>query len=400
MRLAASIAWRYLATQRRQFSRFITWVSVVGLALGVLVLTVVNSVMNGFDAELRQRLLGALPHVTLAGMRANDLGDLAELDQVVAVFDYFQGTAMITRNGAVNPVTLYGVDEAGAASLHEIRNSMTYGSVDALLTRPRAVVLGAPLAMFLGLFPGDSVALVIPSPRGESIAPVIKTYTLVGTFDLGATVDFSLALVGLDEGSRAELAAMGELGAQLRLDDPMAAPAIAAHLRGRMPDTEVTDWTEVQGELFQAVRLEKAMMFLMLLLVVAIAAFNIVSGQLMVVSSKRADVAILRTMGATGGLISWVFLLQGVVIGGIGIVAGLALGLLAVRWINEIVGVLESVFDFRFLEGSWFVEIPHRVVATDLWSIAALAVLICVLSAWIPARRARGMNPVEGLHGV
>jgi lipoprotein-releasing system permease protein len=322
------IALRYLKTRRRQFAAFITWFSVAGLALGVMVLTVVISVMNGFDAELKGRILGTVPHLIVESHTVDEPAVRAAVahPEVENAFDFFVGAGMVTRNGAVNPVTIYGIDENGAAGLSEIGSHMQYGALDDLFSIPRGIVLGAPLAAHLGLLPGDSVAVVISEPSETGVQPRINRFELVGTYELGAVIDYSVVVVAMKSLDVADLERIGVQGVRVALADPMRAPQFAARLSAEHPRWRLQSWSDSYGELFQAVQLEKLMMFLILLMVVAVAAFSIVSGQMMVVSDKRSDIAILRTMGASAGTILRVFLLQGVLVSSLGIGVGLKVG--------------------------------------------------------------------------
>ena len=398
--VALTIAWRYLRTRKRKFAAFITWVSVVGLAMGVLVLTVVLSVMNGFDAELKERILGTVPHIVLPGKWMTDpgLADLSALEGVVGGYDFFLGAGMVTKNGAVNPVTVYGVDPSSRDSLEQVAAHMRYGKFEDLSGAGREIILGAPLAGHLGLLPGDSVALIVSEPDGDSLKPRIQRFRLVGTFELGAELDYSIAIVDLADIADQRLATMGTLGVRLTLENPLLAEGVAAMLAQAHPSWEIRSWSDSYGELFEAVRLEKALMFLILLMVVAVAAFNIVSGQMMIVADKRSDIAILRTIGAPAQTILQTFLLQGVVVSGIGIFVGLVSGVIAALWITEIVALMKVLFGFSLLEGTYFLEVPSRIRASDLWLIGLLSWGLCLFSAWLPAHRAAQMNPIDGLH--
>lgn len=398
--VAGTIAWRYLRTRKRRFAAFITWVSVAGLSLGVLVLTVVVSVMNGFDAELKQRILGTVPHIVLPGRHVSDpeMQAVTSLEGVVGAYDFFLGAGMVTKNGAVNPVTIYGIDPQSHEALARVGAHMTYGALRDLTGSRREIILGSPLARHLALLPGDTVALIVAEPSSDILRPRMLLFRLVGTFELGAELDYSLAIVDLADLAEQGLEAMGTLGVRLTLTNPLLAEGIALELAERYPTWVVTSWDESYGELFRAVRLEKALMFLILLMVVAVAAFNIVSGQMMVVTDKRSDIAILRTIGASAKTILQTFLLQGVVVSSIGIVVGLVCGVISAIWITEVLGLLKSWFGFSLLEGTYFVEVPSLIMVSDLWLIGALAWVLCLLSAWFPAHRAAQLNPIEGLH--
>lgn len=394
------IALRYLTTRRREFAAFVTQVSVAGLSLGVLVLTVVVSVMNGFDGELKRRILGTVPHVLIENRQVDD-PDVAALrahPRVTGLFNFFTGDGMVTARGAVNPVTVYGLDRTALGTLPGIGEHMVSGRLDDLFAMPRGLVMGAPLAGYLGVGPGDGLALVMSDPGVGGVEPKILRYTITGLFEVGAELDYSLVMVTTDSLPEGRLTAMGVSGVRLTLDDPLAAIGFATDLQARQPAWKVTSWADAYGELFEAVRLEKVMMFLILLMVVAVAAFNIVAGQSMAVTDKQADIAILRTMGAHTGTILRVFLLQGLVISSLGIVAGLLLGVVVAQHVGGLIAWAEAWFGYQLLEGTYFVEVPSVVLAADLVVIAAMSWTLCLLSAWIPARRAAALSPIAGLH--
>ncbi len=403
--MSRSVAWslaiRYLKTRRKQFAAFITWVSLLGLALGVLVLTVVVSVMNGFDRELKTRILGTVPHILLEDVALSDsrVDEVRGFDEVLNAYEFFLGAGMLTRSSVVNPVAIYGIDPGDEGALQSIAANMLEGSLGDLAGEGRGIIMGAPLASRLGLFPGDTIALVISEPTASGLRPQIQPFQLAGTFELGAELDYSLVVVDRSDLAVGDLASIGRSGVRLVLSDPLLAESTAERITASLPDLVVASWTDSYGELFQAVRLEKLMMFLILLMVVAVATFNIVSGQMMVVADKRSAIAILRTMGAEAGTIRLTFLFQGVLISGIGIVAGLIAGVLVAYRITDIVGWMKDWFGFGLLDGTYFVEVPVLVLGSDLWIIAGLSGVLCLLSAWLPARRAALMNPIDGLHG-
>ncbi len=398
MSAARDVAFRFLLKGADPFTRFITWVSFTGLLLGVMVLTVVVSVMNGFDDALKERLLSAVPHVVIEGASEVPPG-VAELPEVDAAFAFFEGMAMISRGRAVTPVSVFGLGEGGGQAFGDIGAHMRTGSMEALTAGSRAAILGAPLAAHLGLATGDSLALIFPMPGALGLAPVQQRFELVGTFELQAELDTSLVLVALDDLDGKVRERSGDSGVQLRIHAPLEALTVQERVQALVPNARVTTWMQRFNDLFQAVRLEKAMMFVILLLVVAVASFNIVSGQLMLVRKKTSAIAILRTMGADNRFISRVFLLQGLLVGCLGIFAGLLLGVLAARHINGIVGALESIFGVHLLDGTYFVSIPVSIEATDLTVIATLSAALALVAAYLPARRARNLSPIAGLHG-
>ena len=398
--VALSLAARYLRSRRHRFAALITWVSVAGMCLGVLVLTVVISVMNGFDAELKSRLLGTVPQLLIDDVQRSDpaIERTASIPEVEDAYDFFLGAGMVTRGGAVNPVSVYGIDPETPEALAMLRRHMVYGLLEDLTGDGRRIAVGAPLAGHLGLLPGDAVALILTTPDAAGPRPSLHRFELAATFEIGAELDYSLVVVALDDLAEMGLADAGQSGVRLTLTNPLLAEGLARQIRREHPDWFVQSWSESYGELFQAVRLEKLLMFLILLMVVAVAAFNIVSGQMMVVTDKRSDIAILRTMGASAWTIGLAFLLQGVLVSSAGILLGLGLGVITASYISEIVALMKDWFGFGLLDGTYFVEVPSLVIPGDLLLIGALSWLLSLISAWLPARRAARLNPIDGLH--
>ena len=404
MKLALWIALRHLLRTDNRYVRLVNWMSLLGLGVGVLVLTVVVSVMNGFDAELRIRILGTVPHVVLPDVASADPAAVSALPGVASAYRFFEASGMLASAAAVAPVAVYGVEpangtaSAGALPLAGIDAQMFDIGLLEALRQPAGLVMGLGLARRLGLALGDEVRLIVPEGVQGGVRPHFKRYRLSGLFALGAEFDYGLIVVPRSSFSALERQALGADGVRVALEDPLAADSFAARWSGRSGEVPAELWTQNYGELFQAVRIEKALMFLILLLVVAIAGFNIVAGQTMVIDGKRADIAVLRTLGATGALVRRVFLLQGLAVAGIGIVAGLALGVLAAGHIGVIIAEVESWLDFRLLEGTYFDAVPAKVVMVDLAIIGGASWLLCLLAAWLPARRAADQAPIKGLH--
>ena len=404
MKLALWIALRHLLRTDNRYVRLVNWMSLLGLGVGVLVLTVVVSVMNGFDAELRIRILGTVPHVVLPDVAAADPAAVSALPGVASAYRFFEASGMLASAAAVAPVAVYGVEpangtaSAGALPLAGIDAQMFDIGLLEALRQPAGLVMGLGLARQLGLALGDEVRLIVPEGVQGGVRPHFKRYRLSGLFALGAEFDYGLIVVPRSSFSALERQALGADGVRVALEDPLAADSFAARWSVRSGEVPAELWTQNYGELFQAVRIEKALMFLILLLVVAIAGFNIVAGQTMVVDGKRADIAVLRTLGARGALVRRVFLLQGLAVAGIGIVAGLALGVLAAGHIGVIIAEVESWLDFRLLEGTYFDAVPAKVAMVDLAIIGGASWLLCLLAAWLPARRAADQAPIKGLH--
>ncbi|MBV1907518.1 MAG: FtsX-like permease family protein [Pseudomonadales bacterium] len=388
----------YLQLKNLHYGSFIAWVSIAGLGLGVAVLITVLSVMNGFDEELSKRILGSVPHIVVlpessetksAGPDMLDL--LAGLPGVKSAFEFFQAEGIVTRNGGVNAVAVYGVPFGQKLPL--ISENMTQGGLN---NEAQSLVMGGPLAAYLGLQISDSVALILTAPTRYGVRPEIKRFTLTGLFEVGAELDYTVVVVRYKDIVHSGLEATGETGIRLVLEDPYAVEQIKSAVHN-LNNWKIRDWTTQYGELFRAVVLEKRMMFLLLFLIVAVAVFNIVASQTMLVNGKRADIAIMRTMGATSQVILKIFLLQGVVISLLGIVCGVIIGIMLSIFIPDMITYLEGFFGIRMLEGTYFESLPSSLHITDLLVVAGVAFLLCVLSSLGPAWRAAQLNPTDSL---
>ncbi len=413
--LSRWIALRYLFAGQHQYARFISWVSLVGIALGVAVLILVLSVMNGFDRELTQRILGTVPHVLVEPSGAEEF--VSEVSQFVlnldtkypevsSAFPFFQSQGMVTRSSSVSPVAIYGVGERALQALPMLASNASTDLV-AALGKPRTIVLGAPLARSLGLLTGDSVMVMLTTAKDSQVRPQFERFVLTGTFEVGAEVDFGLALVSLAQMREPRFANTGSFGTRLVLSDPYSAPGLAQQLQqeldGRFKGSgagalELSHWGDTYGELFRAVKLEKAMMFILLVLIVGIASFNVVAGQAMLVNDKRGDIAILRTMGAGDGAVLSIFLLQGFLTSLLGVGLGVLLGMGLALNITAIVSAVEDFTGSRVLEGTYFVEVPSQLLFGDVLAVVALALGISAIAAFVPAWKSLAVNPVTALH--
>ena len=393
---------RYLTSRRNQYATFVNWVSFAGLALGVMVLTVVVSVMNGFDHELKSRLLGAVPHALVFPPPDWDfeVGYAPTVSgRILHVARVFQGPAMISRDGAATALALLGVDQEEVDGLDLIADSIVQGSFDALFEGEGGIMLGAPLARALGLAVGDPVALVLMVAAENGARPRVERFTLRATFEVGAAPDARLALVRFDDIERRGLTASGAAGWRIAFADPMDVPMIEADLRaGLPPGWRLTTWIDNYGELFRAVGLEKTLMFVSLALVVAIAAFNIVSGQTMLVNEKRRDIAMLTTIGAPSRFLVEVFLVQGFSVAVIGTGVGLAAGVLIAWNVDPFVSAIEWLTGQNILSGTGFGRMPSVVLAGDLLVIGGLSLGLCFLAVLRPALKAVAENPARALH--
>lgn len=403
--LSLWMAARLIIRGGRGFSRFVSWVSVIGLTLGVMSLTAVMAVMNGFDQELKQRLLGSVPHITMTNARPTErLLEFAQTDpRIRQMAPYFQGFGVITQSGRSQPVTTVALTSAGFEAQPQLVNALSEGALGSLADIPNGVLIGKPLARALAVVPGDDLSLLLAVPRRESLGSTLLRLKIVGTFELGADPDYSLLLMNLDAKPMDDWQALGQTGLRLQLHDALAAQsvvddlALASNLFAGQSEVAVSSWIDEYGDLFQAVALEKTLMGTLLLLVIAIAGFNIVAGQIMMVNDKRADIAILRTMGADQSLVRNVFLLQGSLVGLVGTTVGLAVGVLVAQRVNEIVDALEWLSGRHLLEGSYFVTVPSQIAGSDLLLTGLAAGGLAIWAAWLPAHRASQMNPLDNL---
>jgi lipoprotein-releasing system permease protein len=396
-------------SSRNGFVSFIAAVSMLGIALGVAALIVVLSVMNGFQEELRTRILAVASHIEIRGLQAAiaDWQTVARAAQtnprVRAVAPYVLGQAMLSAGDVNRGALVRGVDPALEDKVADIGSHMRAGSLDDLKPDAFGIVLGAEIARALGARVGDSVVVITPqgtvTPAG--MLPRVKSFRVVGIFEIGMfEFDSGLALIHLSDAQKLYRLGNGVTGVRLKLDDLFAAPRVARELLSVLPvDAEVRDWTLSHANFFRAVAIEKRMMFLILTLIVAVAAFNIVSAQVMVVTDKQADIAILRTQGASPASILTIFVIQGALVGAIGTLLGVAGGLLLAFNIDTVVPFTERVLGVQFLDKSvyYISELPSDVQRADVIMVAAIALVLTLLATLYPSWRAARINPAEAL---
>lgn len=408
--LSLAIGLRYIRAKRRtHFISFITLTSMIGIALGVAALITVLSVMNGFERELRDRILSMVSHVTVYGAdnRLQDWEQVAErvqaMDRVQGVAPYISSEAMLSAGGQVNGTMLRGVLPDREGRVADVGEQMTEGRLSDLAPGEFGIILGHDLARQLDVAPGDRVTLVSPetnvTPAG--VMPRMKRFTVTGIFRVGMyEYDSSLSLVHMQDAQT--LFRMGEdvTGVRARLDDLLRAPQVTQELARTMPrGLYISDWTREHANLFRAIRIEKTAMFIILTLIVAVAAFNIVSTLVMVVTDKRADIAILRTLGASPRAIMGIFMVQGTLVGLIGTLLGTALGLLIAFNVEPIVGALETLFGVQFLAADvyYISDLPSEVRPGNVSLTAIVAFALSVLATLYPAWRAARTEPAEAL---
>jgi lipoprotein-releasing system permease protein len=407
-----ALGWRYTragrATRRNGFISFISGVSMLGIALGVAALIIVLSVMNGFQKEVRDRMLGVVSHIEIFGPGGGMLADANKTmeearrnPQVVAAAPFISAQALLARGEDMRGAIIRGIDPARepevtdlAATLQPVLGKLAPGQF--------GIVLGAELARGLGVREGDPVTLIAPSgqvtPAG--VVPRLKQMTVVGTFDSGHfEYDSGLAMIHQDDAARI-FRLEGPTGVRLKLKDLNQAPEVGAELsRTLSGDVLVRDWTRQNRTWFAAVQVEKRMMFIILTLIVAVAAFNLVSTLVMTVTDKRADIAILRTLGASPGSIMGIFVVQGAAVGVIGTLAGLLLGLLVAFNIDVIVPALEHAFHASFLPKDIYLisRMPSDPQQSDIMPIALISLALAFVATIYPSWRASRVNPAEAL---
>ncbi len=404
------VGLRYVRTRRQGFFvSFISWVSMLGVCVGVAALITIISVMNGFEGELRTRLVALTAHATVTGppeqmrdWRATAARARA-VDGVVGVAPFADVQAMIGRAGQLQPVLLHGLDPAVEGEVSDVERHMVQGTLADLVPGERRIVLGRVIAWQLGADVGDEITVMVPGRELISSGgrPRLQTFTVSGIFEVGLQEhDGGLALVALEDAAALAGTAAAPAGLRLKFDDVMRAPVLAADVAAALGGgVSLRDWTQEHSAYFRAIRIEKTMMSLILLLVVAVAAFNIVAALVMVVNEKRSDIAILRTLGLARGGVVGVFFTQGLVIGAVGTLLGVVLGLALAFHVGEIVPVLERVFGFHFMDPTvyYITEIPSEVRAGQVATIGTIAFLLTVLATLYPALRGAATEPAEAL---
>jgi len=411
------IGARYAGLTRRRgaardrFVSFIAASSMTGIALGVAALIVVLSVMNGFQTQVRDRMLSVLPHIELYAPQLSSDQVLAQWQnmaararanpQVQGAAPFVAAQAMLARGDRLSGVQVRGIDPVYESDVSDVAGQMVTGDLRDLHAGRFGMVLGTQLAHALGLRVGDTVLLLAPqgsiSPAG--FTPRMRQFTVTGIFASGHyEYDASLAFVHAEDAARV-FRAHAASGVRLRIADMQRAPAVAQALRGALPASYVQDWTQNNRTWFAAVQTEKRMMFLILTLIVAVAAFNLLSSLVMAVKDKQSDVAILRTLGAKPTEIARIFLVQGALIGVLGTGIGVALGALVAYHVDVIVPFIESMLGVQFLpQQIYFIsQLPSNPQASDMGVIAATSLALSLLATLYPSWRAARLQPAQVL---
>ncbi|MGE5490560.1 MAG: lipoprotein-releasing ABC transporter permease subunit [Actinomycetota bacterium] len=404
------IGLRYTRAKRRNhFISFISLISMLGIGLGVAALIVVLSVMNGFQKELRTRILGVASHIQITGVNG-DLADWQQIaaeasrhPQVKATAPFVQSQAMFSVDNGVRGAMVRGIRPDLEEGVADFGSHMQSGRLDDLKPGEFGVILGSELARALRVFVGDKVTLIAPqgtvTPAG--VVPRLKSFRVIGIFEVGMyEYDSGLALIHIEDAQKLYRMDDKVSGVRLKLDDLFQAPRVSREVARLInADTYIYDWTKSHANFFRAVQIEKNMMFIILSLIVAVAAFNLVSTLVMAVTDKQADIAILRTLGARPRSIMAVFVIQGAVVGciglGLGVIGGVALALN----IDVVVPAIERLFGVQFMsrEVYYISELPSELLWSDVWGVTAISFVLAVLATLYPSWRAARVNPAEAL---
>jgi lipoprotein-releasing system permease protein len=405
-----AIALRHIRSRNKnQFISFISIISMAGIAIAVAVLIMVLSVMNGFESEVRDRILRVVAHASITGLEGRigdwqSLADVARRDPgVEAVAPFIDGQAMLVGKTEIRGVQLRGVDPGMEERTSALASLITSGSIAGLGPGQFGIILGQGLADQLGVKVGESLIMIVSqgttTPAG--VVPRMRRFRVAGIFNSGMfEFDRSLALVNLADAQRLLRFGNDVSGVRLAVTDPLNAPAVVRSVAGAWGGgVYVSDWTRQHGNFFRSIQLTRSIVFVILLLVVGVAAFNIVSTLVMVVRDKRGEIAILRTLGASPAAIMTVFVLQGGIVGLVGTLVGVVAGILGALNISGIARLIEKLAGFQFLAPDvYFIsELPSRLLWSDIWQVGGIALLLGFLSTLYPARRGALTPPAEVL---
>ena len=403
------VGLRYTRSKRREgFVSFISGFSLCAMALGVMALIVVLSVMNGFDREIKDRLLLVVPHATVSRPEGFNVAEIANLtsqimadSNILAVVPMVQSFVMLSYDAEKIGVMLQGIDPQWS-TVEPLRENMLSGFLEKLAPGDFGIVLGSQVARRLGVFVGDRIQLTMPkvtvTPAG--IFPRIKTVTVTGIFQVGAQVDSSVIFVHEQDARKLLQQTDRFQGMRLELAEPYGADEwIRQTGLQLLPDAKWRSWADSMGTLFQAMRMEKVVVSLLLSVVIAVAAFNIVASLVLMVSDKRKDIAVIRTLGATSGTVMRIFMVQGLAVGSIGILAGTILGCLLAYFIGDIVSFIETVAGVYIFDPTVYLisALPSKILLSDLAIVLGSAFIISFLATLYPAWRAGQVLPAEAL---
>jgi lipoprotein-releasing system permease protein len=410
------VGMRYTRAKRKNhFISFISLTSMIGIALGVAALIVVLSVMNGFQKDLRTRILGVASHLEVTGSN-NTLSDWQnivdssrKLPHVLASAPYITAQAMLSYDQGVQGAIVRGIQPEAEDKVADLSSHMKVGHLSDLRSGEFGIILGTDLAYSLGVQMGEKV--VVMAPQGQftptGMVPRLKQFAVVGLFQIGMQeYDSGLALIHMDDAAKLYRMENKVSGVRLKLDDLFIAPVIAKAYSEQLNSSPnqygtyyVSDWTQQHANFFKAVQMEKRVMFIILTLIVAVAAFNIVSTLVMAVTDKRADIAIMRTLGASPSSIMFIFIIQGALIGIIGTALGAVFGITIALNIDTIIPFIEGLFHVQFLAKDVYQisEVPSDLVWSDVVTIVIVSIILSLIATLYPSWRASKINPAEAL---
>ena len=401
------IGLRYFrARQRNRFVSFISLISTLGLILGVAVLIVVLSIMNGFERELRSRILGVLPHGTISAWAPisewqNLIDQVESHPEVKAAAPYISGSALLAANGSVEGVTFSGIIPEYEQDVSIISEFVSDGGWQKLAGAPYGMIIGLPLMQKLGLKVGEKVSLVLPQATVTlaGLIPRMKRFTLIGSFEVGADVDQNLVLVNLSDAARLLRLGNRVQGIRIATADLFRAPTVLREILASLERREYTasSWMRMYGNLYEAIQMQKTTMFLLLILIVAVAAFNVVSSLIMMVSEKKGDIAILRTLGASPNAIMGIFIFYGTMIGVVGVVLGVSVGLLVATWISDVFSWFDQLTQLKIMSQYFINYLPSQILVSDVAIISCITLVICFAATLYPAYKAAMTDPAEAL---
>jgi len=405
------VGLRYTRAKRRNhFISFISMMSMLGIALGIVVLITVLSVMNGFDEEIKKRVFSMVPPITVGSLE-NTLSnwqavqsDIEKMPLVTGTAPFVSGQVMLTNSGMVQPAMITGIAPKDEGKVSKLSKKMVRGSLDNLVPGGFGIILGEEIALRLNAVLGEKITVMIPdasiSPAG--VIPRFKRFTLVGVFSAGSGFGFDSGIGFINIKDAQVLFKIGNSVSAIyvNISDVFKAPMVSENIIQMLgPTARVMNWTQQFGEYFHAISLEKKMMFFILLLIIAVAVFNLVCTLVMVVNEKESDIAILRTLGATPRMILAVFIVQGAIIGVVGTLLGVIGGILLASNVTEVVNWIEKVFHVQFLSSSiYFVDyLPSKIELYDVLRISLSALGLSLIATLYPAWRAAKTEPVEAL---
>ena len=405
------IGYRYTRSKRREgFVSFISGFSVAAMALGVMALIVVLSVMNGFDKEIKQRLLRIIPHATVAGHPSFTSDQLTEIRQqimssgdmgVTAVVPMVQGFVMLSKDVNQVGVNLQGLDAAWPTA-ELLKENMLSGYVEQLAPGDFSIILGSQIARKLNVFIGDKIQVTLPmiSVTPAGIFPRAKRVTVSGIFEVGAQVDASVAFMHQQDMQKLMRLGDNYQGFQLQFEDPYKVDSwLKSNATSILPNHQWRSWSNAMSSLFQAMRMEKLVVSLLLSVIIAVAAFNIIASLVLMVADKRKDIAVIRTMGANSSLITKIFIVQGMTVGAVGVLSGTLLGCFVAYFIGDIVGIIEGLLGVYLFDPSIYLinTLPSRIVFNDVAAVVGIALTVSFLATLYPAWRAGKILPAEAL---